>query len=37
MSGPCPICGRWWNYLAAHLWVAHGELVVKWLPGRGAA
>ena len=29
---PCPVCHRRWRYLAAHLWVAHGEKVVMWLP-----
>ena len=24
----CPVCHRWWNYLDAHLLVAHGEKVV---------
>lgn len=29
---PCPVCGRKFRYLAAHLRVAHGEIVLRWLP-----
>jgi hypothetical protein len=31
MSGPCPVCGGWWRWLAAHLLTVHGEVLVLTL------
>lgn len=27
----CPVCKREWRFLAAHLWVAHGERLLGWV------